>query len=164
MQVLRNGQWQEDDWECLPDPQHDAQAVDVPNGAFIVPHYLWSRHGAAFLQRSPVPGLMVEGDTELETLREFLSGVALIAVYFPVFTDGRCYSQARLLRERYGYRGELRAMGEVLRDQLFYMLRCGIDAFALPKDAGHNVLQSFTEISVRYQAAGDPAWPPCRRR
>ena len=80
----------------------------------------------------------------------------LVALEFPIFKDGRAYSTARLLRERYHYKGELRAIGEVLRDQLQFMLRCGFDAFeyagrTLPEEA----ITAFGDIDAFYQTVGD---------
>jgi len=86
-------------------------------------------------------------------------------VSFPVFTDGRGYSIARLLRDRHGWTGELRAVGDVLRDQLFALARCGFDSFALR--AGQDVqasLAAFGDFSVRYQSATDEPMPLFRRR
>ena len=161
MQVLKGGQWREDPWEFLP----DSWTGDLPEGALILPAALWQAEGVMLLQRNPVPGLAVDGDTDLQVLQEVLPHIPLIAIQFPVFTDGRGYSQARLLRERYGYRGELRATGDVLRDQLFFMMRCGIDSFALPPgEDPDGVLRSFRQISVRYQGAYDEPLPLYRRR
>jgi uncharacterized protein (DUF934 family) len=86
-------------------------------------------------------------------------------VHFPTFTDGRGYSTARLLRERYGYRGELRAVGDVLRDQLFYLSRVGFDAFALRQDQdAEGALASLADFSESYQASVERPQPLFRRR
>jgi len=85
-----------------------------------------------------------------------LDRLELIVLEFPKFTDGRAYSQARLLRERYGYRGELRAAGNVLRDQLLFMQRCGFDAFELTQGQPVQAWVAATnEFTVFYQPAGD---------
>jgi uncharacterized protein (DUF934 family) len=90
---------------------------------------------------------------------------ALVAVNFPQFTDGRGYSSARLLRERYGWRGELRAIGDVFRDQLFYLARCGFDAFALRQgEDAQAALAAFDDFSDAYQTAADRPLPLFRRR
>jgi hypothetical protein len=84
----------------------------------------------------------------------------VIGVNFPKFTDGRSYSSARLLRERYGYAGEIRAIGDVLQDQLFYMRRCGIDAYALRADKDiDKALAGLRVFSETYQAAADQPQP-----
>ena len=94
-----------------------------------------------------------------------LVGIDCIAVDFPKFNDGRGLSIARLLRGRVGWRGELRAVGEVARDQLFYMARCGFDAFDLRADQDAQAcLKAFAEISVLYQSAADEPEPLFRRR
>lgn len=92
---------------------------------------------------------------------------AFTSSYTPIipFTDGRNYSNARLLRDRYGYKGELRAIGDVLRDQLFYLHRCGFDAYALRADKDpYEALESLKDFSVTYQAATDEPLPLFRRR
>jgi len=90
--------------------------------------------------------------------------IQVIAVQFPVFTDGRGYSTAALLRRRYGWRGELRAFGDVLRDQLFYMKRVGFDSFALRADRNlEEALASLSTFSDSYQGSVDPALPAFRR-
>ena len=90
------------------------------------------------------------------SLRRYLDRLALVALVFPTFKDGRAYSQARLLRERYGFRGELRATGEVLRDQFLFLLRAGFDAFEVKKDADAAAFaEALARYSVFYQPAGD---------
>jgi uncharacterized protein (DUF934 family) len=94
-----------------------------------------------------------------------LGAVARIEVNFPSFTDGRGYSIARLLRERHGYDGELRAVGDVQRDQLFYLARCGFDAFLLRKDGdADDALAAFNDFSEAYQASVERPQPLFRRR
>ena len=82
--------------------------------------------------------------------------IALVAIEFGGLAEGRGYSQAQLLRTRYKLTGELRAVGKIQRDQLFYMARCGFDAFELPEGADYNVaLTAFKDFSVKYQNASD---------
>ena len=110
-------------------------------------------------------GVRLHPSDDLEPLVPALPELSLVAIEFPRFTDGRGYSLARLLRDRHGYRGELRAVGNVLRDQLFYMHRCGFDAFELqPGKSLQEALDAFGELSVRYQAAADDPRPLFRRR
>lgn len=109
-------------------------------------------------------GVRVDPEDEPSEIATVLPRVALVAIHFPKFGDGRGYSKARLLRERYGFEGELRAVGEVLADQLQYMSRCGIDAFAL--SAGKDIsaaLHALHDFSVTYQAATDDPRPLYRR-
>jgi uncharacterized protein (DUF934 family) len=94
-----------------------------------------------------------------------LEGVARVEVNFPKFGDGRGYSIARLLRERYGYRGELRAVGHITRDLLFYLESCGFDAFELRAgEDAHQALASFEDFSEAYQASVARPQPLFRRR
>lgn len=109
-------------------------------------------------------GVRVDPEDEPSEVAELLPEVSLVAIHFPKFADGRGYSKARLLRERYGFKGELRAVGEVLADQLQYMSRCGIDAFQLApgKDVAA-ALHALHDFSVTYQAATDDPRPLYRR-
>ncbi|MEY4514507.1 MAG: hypothetical protein RLZZ450_6629 [Pseudomonadota bacterium] len=105
-------------------------------------------------------GLRIEPEDDLLQVITHLPKVSLIAIDFPKFGDGRGYSKARLLRERYRYTGELRAVGEVLADQLFYMLRCGFDSYQLAAGKDTDAaLRSLDTFSVKYQAATDEPRP-----
>ena len=91
--------------------------------------------------------------------------IAVIAINFPKFVDGRGYSIARILRDQLGYKGELRAIGDVLHDQLFYLKRCGFDSFAISEDtAAEAALSGLTDFSNSYQCAVDQPEPLFRRR
>ncbi|MCA9610178.1 MAG: DUF934 domain-containing protein [Myxococcales bacterium] len=110
-------------------------------------------------------GVRVDGATDPEALLPFLDRLELVVIEVPKFTDGRAYSLARLLRDRHGYRGSLRAVGDVLRDQLLFFFRCGFDAFELAegKDVD-DALAAFRDFSVTYQPAEDHDQPIWRRR
>ncbi|MEM6993486.1 MAG: DUF934 domain-containing protein [Myxococcota bacterium] len=117
-----------------------------------------SRYGAereALAARADRVGVRIKPDEDVDEIVPHLGQIKLIAVEFPKFTDGRGYSTARLLRERHGYRGELRAIGHVLRDQLFYMQRVGFDAFEMaPGKSVQDALNAFSDFSVTYQTTG----------
>jgi len=114
-------------------------------------------------QSSPLGVWLSPGDEPAQVVALFDS-IALIAVQFPKFGDGRGYSTAALLRNRYGWRGELRAIGDVLRDQLFFMKRVGFDSFALRADRNPDeALASLADFSDSYQGSVDPALPAFRR-
>ncbi|CAB3755227.1 DUF934 domain-containing protein [Paraburkholderia solisilvae] len=158
-----------DDWTVVRAAEDGAlPAVDaLPAGKVIVPLALWqasrdaltAAHGAANV------GVWLAADSEPADIVGDFDKVALIAVDFPVFRDGRGYSIARLLRERYGYKGEIRAIGDVLRDQLRFYERCGFNAYALRADKDiHDALKAFTEFTVQYQGAFDEPQPLFRRR
>lgn len=110
-------------------------------------------------------GIKVTGDVEPELLANHLGNVDLIAIEFPVFRDGRGYSLARILRERLGYQGELRACGDVLRDQLFYMQRCGFNSFEPREDRCiEDALNGLSDFTVTYQADANEKRPIYQRR
>jgi uncharacterized protein (DUF934 family) len=109
-------------------------------------------------------GVQLESDQEPTPLFDFLEQIELVVINFPVFTDGRGFSYARDLRER-GYRGELRASGHFIRDQLTYLRRCGFDAFQMLDESGlEAALASLSDFSEYYQAAIDQPLPLFRRR
>jgi len=152
-----------DDWQLLhlADSQ-PAESAPVPAGRVIVPLALWQAQRAALLSREDI-GVWLASDARPEALAGDVARLPLIAVEFPKFTDGRGYTIAYRLRARYGYRGELRAFGDVLRDQLFYMQRVGFDAFALRTDCDpHDAVQGLCDFSDSYQQSWDV--PPLFRR
>ena len=102
------------------------------------------------------PMLVLDNSEDVTRLGERLDGIELIILQFPKFTDGRAYTQARLLRERLGYAGELRAAGQVYIDQIPFMLRCGFDSFAsAQKGFAEALTKARTLFSVVYQPTGD---------
>jgi uncharacterized protein (DUF934 family) len=116
------------------------------------------------LERSDPVGVRLPNTADVADLAEDLPVLEVVALEFPKFADGRAYSQARLLRERHGYRGEIRAVGDVLRDQLFFMARSGFDAFELRADRSlEDALAAFDEFSESYQPAVDQSQPLYRR-
>lgn len=116
-------------------------------------------------QAKPIRAVWIAPDDDFEPMISRLLGLEIIAVDFPVFRDGRGYSIATLLRSRYGWKGELRAIGDVLRDQLKFMRRCGFDAFAVRADKNiHDAIRSFSHYTVQYQGAVDDPVPLFRRR
>ncbi|MFZ1860513.1 MAG: DUF934 domain-containing protein, partial [Candidatus Competibacter sp.] len=116
------------------------------------------------LARDEPVGVRLPNTADVTELAEDLPKLAVVALEFPKFSDGRAYSQARLLRERFGYRGEIRAVGDVLRDQLFFMARSGFDAFELREDRSlEEALAAFGDFSESYQPAADQPQPLYRR-
>ncbi len=158
MRVIKDRKIIEDGWELLA-----VGAPIPPGGDVIVRLSQWNGDPAARAERGGRIGLVLASDEAPEQI-EALGRLPLIAIDFPKFGDGRGYTSARLLRDRFEYKGELRAVGEVLRDQLFYMARCGIDSFALKagKDM-QGALSAFDDFSVSYQAAADDRRPLFRR-
>jgi uncharacterized protein (DUF934 family) len=153
-----------DDWSVLRlDEDQTAADVAVPDGKVIVPLTVWQAQREALSGRAQV-GVWIASDERPELLKGELDKFAVVAVDFPKFTDGRGYSIAYNLRMRLGYTGELRAIGDVLRDQLFQMHRTGFDAFATRQDRNiHDALKGLTDFSEAYQASVDEKSPLFRR-
>jgi uncharacterized protein (DUF934 family) len=110
-------------------------------------------------------GAIWPNNRDVDDLVPYLDRLAVVALLFPTFRDGRAYSQARLLRERHHYRGELRATGQILRDQFVFMLRAGFDAFEVKKDSDAEAyLNTVKRYSVFYQPTGDGRVTALHRR
>ena len=127
-----------------------------PTGPVIVSLAQWQAQREALLARGAPLGVRLHSDQSPELIADDVQHFAVVALEFPKFRDGRAYSYARLLRERYGYQGELRAVGDVLLEQVFFMLRTGFDAFDIqgpdPLSAYRTAIGDF---SVWYQPTGD---------
>lgn len=153
-----------DDWSVLRlGPDETAEGIAVPPGKIIVPLPVWQAQRSQLQQRQ-TRGVWFASDERPEALKDDLASFQVIAVDFPKFVDGRGYSIAYNLRARLGYSGELRAIGDVLRDQLFYLQRVGFNAFAVRADKNiHDALKGLTDFSETYQASWDEKNPLFRR-
>ncbi len=162
--IIKNKTVMEDDWIVLRLSESDTpENVAIPSGKVIVPLKVWQAQRDT-LQRRTDLGVWLASDQRAEDLQNDLEALSLIAVDFPKFADGRGYSIAYRLRARFGYHGELRAIGDVLRDQLFYMQRVGFNAFAPRPDKDiHDALKGLSDFSLSYQASADEALPLFRR-
>lgn len=143
----------DDPWVLVKDPEGE-----LPDGPLIVPLSRWL----------PEPGrhaVWLGPDDEVESLKPWFDSLPLIALDFPSFRDGRGYSQAYLLRTRLGWTGELRAIGDVLRDQLSHMRQCGFDSFAVREDkSAEDALKGLAGMSVLYGRSVIEPRPLFRRR
>ena len=164
-EIIKNRSVINDDWALLRlDEDEAADTVAIPAGKVIVPLAVWQAQHAALAARLPDIGVWLAGDEQPEALLDDIAKLTVIGVNFPKFTDGRGYSIAYNLRTRLGYQGELRAIGDVLRDQLFSMSRVGFDAFATRPDRSiHDALKGLSDFSETYQAAWDQKMPLFRR-
>lgn len=164
--IIKNARIVDDGWQVFRLAEGEqVETVALPEGPALLPLALWQARRAEIAARGTPIGLWLDVTDDPASIATDLPHFALLAVNFPKFTDGRGYSTARLLRERYGYRGELRAIGDVLHDQLFYMRRCGIDAFAVREDKDiEKALAGLATFGESYQAATDQPLPLFRRR
>lgn len=163
--LIKDGAIIDDLWTLLDKPEGKAAEVQVPAGFVIVPFSVWQAQKEQLSSRSDI-GVWLDSDESAFDLAEDAKTLPLIAVNFPVFMDGRAFSTARLLRERFGFSGELRAIGHFIRDQLCYLSRCGVNAFRFADDTidlseAKKSLLDFTEY---YQASTNQPVPLFRRR
>src|SRR5471032_1901526 len=174
--IIKNRSVVEDDWTVLrfeaapegaePLPPQDPASVAVPAGKVIVPLTVWLAQRDALGARVAAGeiGVWIASDERADALKGQLDQFAVVAVDFPKFTDGRGYSIAYNLRTRLAYTGQLRAIGDVLRDQLFSMHRVGFDAYATRPDRSiHDALKGLSVFSETYQASWDQKSPLFRR-
>jgi len=164
--LIKNANIATDSWLRL-DWTGDGGLPTVPaTGDALIPLGLWQGLADELLdRRTGRIGVWLDSHEDPAALDGSLDRIALIAVRFPQFTDGRGYSIARLLRERHGWQGELCAFGDVQRDQLHYLARCGFDAFELNDGMdAEAALSAFRDFSDSYQAAADQPLPLYRRR
>jgi len=159
--VIIDGAIVDNQWQRL---EADALENGVPaQGKIIVPLAYWQENRDTLIARGDVAVWLAPGE-EPKDLEDDLASLPLVAIHFPAFKDGRGYSYARELRTRYNFEGEVRATGDVLRDQLFYMTRCGFNAFEVRADRSiEEALQGLKDFSVTYQADVNEPRPIYRR-
>lgn len=168
-QLIVNGELADNNWLWLGEEAEasDLQAVDSDQHV-IVPVALWldaqdqvtnrQGHCIPWLNSADLAAQLAERVTDI-------NNIPMIALFFPVFSDGRNYSNARELRTTQGYDGEIMAAGDVLRDQVFYMHRCGINVFAMRDDQDmEDALTAFADFQDGYQVSVDKPVPLFRRR
>lgn len=163
--LIRKRQIEPDSWQLLRAACAAGPAAVPASGDLIIPARLWLDARAVLRERPGRIGVWLASEDDPAPLAADLPLFGIVAVDFPRFTDGRGYTTARLLRERYGWRGELRAMGDIQRDQLFYLARCGFDSFLLREgEDAQAALAAFGDFDEAYQAAADQTLPLYRRR
>jgi uncharacterized protein (DUF934 family) len=161
--VIRRGRVEPERWTFLGLEAEVPAAL--PAGPIAVPLAVWKGRRAEFLRRAEPVGVWLAPEDAPEDLAPDLAHLALVAVHFPKSADGRGYSTAALLRTRHGYQGELRAFGDVGRDQLQDLSRCGFDAFSLaPHRDPEAALAGLAGFTHRYQGSVDDPVPLFRKR
>lgn len=155
MRIIRNRTIQTDQWLLSPDFSGNTEKVATAS-PLIVSLARLLEEAETLLDRDADIGVLLKPEDDLSEVEPYLSRLALVAIEFPQFNEGRGYSQARLLRNRYRFKGELRAVGDVSRDRLAFLERCGFNAFVLKEgESLEAALAGFSEISLRYQPAED---------
>lgn len=158
--VILDGRIAANEWLSLAD-----DAALPAAGKVIVSLKRFRAECAALDASALAVGVRIPNTEDVATLAQELAGQPLIAVEIPKMADGRAYSQARVLRERYAYRGEIRAQGDVLHDQLLHMSRCGINAFELRADQdAQDCVRAFSDYDLAYQRGADAIETVWQRR
>lgn len=166
--IIKHGKILDDDWQVLRLAEGETpESVPLPGGKVLLPLAVWQGRQAELAGR-PEVGVWLDSAEPAAALAADVARLPVIAVNFPKFADGRGYSTAALLRTRYGFGGELRAIGDVLRDQFFFLVRCGFDALQ-PAEGKYTEAQleaslaSLADFSEPYQGAVDRPAPVWRR-
>lgn len=162
--ILRGGEIVADDWTVVEDGRTE---LGTAGCKVVVTLARWRAERDALLAAHAAVGVLVPNTADIEAVYPEIDDRPLIALQFPTFTDGRALSQAVVLRKRLGFRGELRAVGDIIRDLVFWLGRCGFESIVPRKDQDlEGCRAALRELSVAYQASADghvPAWVRRRR-
>ena len=160
MRIIKQREIVEDDW------QHVDDGAPLPEGKVIVSLSRWNAERETLIgRRNSGLGIQLAAGEHADDIAADLDNFEVVALSFPSFRDGRAYTTARLLRGHYGFKGELRATGDVLRDQIFFMHRVGFDAFEVKEGRSiEDALKAFDDFKVTYQPSADEDQPLWRRR
>lgn len=169
-QIIKERRLQDDPWKVVQLVDGEAPIdVCLPVGPLLVPLAVWKAKKACLIHReyehgTPL-GIWLAPEDRVEDIAADIDDFSVIAVHFPKLADGRGYSTAHLLRERYGYDGELRAFGDIGRDQIFFLNRVGFDAFVIGEGRSlEETLNAFDDFPESYQGSSDQPIPLFRRR
>jgi len=156
----------DDNWQLITESeQADVDISQLAEGNYLVPLSVWNSLVAELTTPPANIGLWLASTELPEQIQGSISEIPVLAIDFPAFADGRGFSIGRLLRERYGYKGQLRAIGKPIRDQLSYLVRCGFNAFDLAEHYDpEEALASLKDFSDNYQGSVDQPIPLFRRR
>ena len=159
-QVVKDNQVVDDSWITVAE-----NAESLPQGDILLTYAQWQNFSEQLPAHEGNIGVLIDGNAEIEEIIQPLLSLPLIAINFPKFVDGRGFSSARLLRERYNYHGEIRAVGGFIRDQLYLLNRCGFNAFKFDDASDLNEsVKSLEDFSETYQVSADQKDPLFRRR
>lgn len=150
-----------DSWQLVG--EEALENNELPSGDIIVPLAFYQENSDALINHDGEVAIQLTGDDEIDGVLENPSQFPLIAIFIPALRDGRAFSIARLLK-RAGFKGQIRAIGDVSHDRLDFLTRCGFDALEIPADRfSDEVFNAFSEFSVRYQGCEDDSRPVYRQ-
>jgi len=148
MKIIKDKQIIEDSWSHIADDE------EIANGNITVSLTRWNKEKSALANHQGNIGIRVAPADDVAEIADDLKNIELVAVELPAFTDGRAFSHARLLRSRYEYQGEIRAIGSYMADQAFYLQRVGVNAFELENtEELAAALSTLNDFTVKYQAS-----------
>ncbi|WP_062269912.1 DUF934 domain-containing protein [Endozoicomonas arenosclerae] len=157
--LLKNNEVFQEEYQLL-----GAENSENESGTLLIQAKHLNQHQTLLQQNQPI-GLFLDSDDELEDYEDQLEKFELIAINFPKFMDGRGYSLSRLLRDRYQFKGDIRAVGDVLVDQIFMMKRCGFSSYYLRDDQkAEDAIKALDTFTLRYQGSSDDPEPLYRKR
>lgn len=160
--LIKNKQLAADDWQIT---DNDFDISKLSSGKWLLPYSVFSEALEQNLINFESCGPIFNADNDITDLKPYIEQLQIVALNFDAFTDGRSFSQARVLRDHLDFEGEIRAIGNFIQDQLFYLTRCGVNAFLLPEETSiESALLSLSDFSESYQAACDEPQPLFRRR
>lgn len=163
--LIKDGAVSENPWHCMTKDAELADAINDQSDQILVHLSLWKDQKDELKASQKEVGVWLDSEDDPYDLANDAVELPLIAVNFPVFRDGRAFSSAAILRERLSFKGELRAIGDVLRDQAFYMKKCGINSFEIEDSLDtKELLQAFTDFKDSYQSTVEIPEPLFRRR
>ncbi|MFL0798471.1 MAG: DUF934 domain-containing protein [Cellvibrionaceae bacterium] len=160
--IIKDGSLVADDWHLFT-KECEIPAADAIGSRSIVPMSFWLENREVLKSKNQL-GVWIDSDEDVEAIAEDIHTLPLLAVNFPGFMDGRAFSTARIVRDRYEFKGELRAIGGFIRDQLTYLKRCGVNAFQSDSLDLEVAVASLNDFSESYQAACDQPKPLFLRR
>jgi uncharacterized protein (DUF934 family) len=163
--LIKNAEIVSNPWIIVDKEQALEEALATSNNDLIVPVQLWLNNKESFKASAKNIAVWLDSDETAELIADDIEAFSLIALNFPAFTDGRSYSTAAKLRQYYKYTGELRAIGDILRDQLTFLKRCGFDSFDVCDEVkDEDALNAFEDFSENYQSTVTESVPLFRRR
>ena len=162
--LIKDKQIVDNDWQIIAKDAELSIADVSTNDFLLLPLATWLQY-AEQLQNSKTIGVWLDSDESPEPLETLCAAIPVIAINFPVFADGRGYSYARTLRDYYNYTGDLRAIGDVLHDQMYFYKRCGFSSYLIREDAdAEKALAGLNDFSADYQAGSNESKPIFHKR
>ncbi|MEZ5539406.1 MAG: DUF934 domain-containing protein [Pseudomonadales bacterium] len=158
--IIKDGTVVTSNWQ-----QIEKDVTDIPQGEqLMLPYALWKTHYESVKDRKDIAIWFDSEDFTETEWTEQLQKLPLIAIHFPIFTDGRGFTTARMLRQRFNYTGDIRVFGHVLREQMCYLKRCGVSSFVLAEHINlEEAVESLNDFTEYYQCSVDQPQPLFRR-